>query len=88
MFEEEKEIQEKDDDISDEHINEADSASKLAEESANIPLSGGPPEYPRIFWGESAKPLSGGNYPNSSYIDDNISRTWQGLMSVTGQEKK
>jgi hypothetical protein len=51
-------------------------------ESANISFVGSP-VYPRIFWGESAKPLMG-QYPNSEYVDDNIHRTYQGLLSYFG----
>lgn len=47
--------------------------------ATNIPLSGSP-LYPRIFIGESAKPLQ--SQPNESeYVDDNISRTWLGLLT-------
>ena len=49
------------------------------EDSVNIPLSGSP-LYPRIFVGDSAKPLQG-QFPESEYIDDNISRTWTGLLT-------
>lgn len=49
------------------------------ESSVNIPLSGSP-LYPRIFVGDSAKPLQG-QFPESEYVDDNISRTWTGLLT-------
>ena len=51
-------------------------------ESANIPLQGSP-VYPRIFWGESTKPLNG-QFPESEYVDDNIHRSYQGLLSYFG----
>jgi hypothetical protein len=51
-------------------------------DSANISFVGSP-VYPRIFWGDSAKPLMG-QYPNSEYVDDNIHRTYQGLLSYFG----
>lgn len=47
-----------------------------------LPLNGSP-SYPRIFVGESAKPLHG-QYDTSAYIDDNIHRTYQGLLSYYG----
>lgn len=56
------------------------------DESANISFVGSP-VYPRIFWGDSAKPLMG-QFPESEYVDDNIHRTYQGLLSYLGQEKK
>ncbi len=43
----------------------------------------GSPSYPRTFWGDSAKPLTG-QYPNSEYVDDNIHRSYQGLLSYFG----
>lgn len=51
-------------------------------ESANIPIVSSP-VYPRIFWGDSAKPLAG-QFPNSEYVDDNIHTTYQGLLSYYG----
>ena len=51
--------------------------------SVNIPLSGSP-LYPRVYVGDSAKPLMG-QFHESEYMDDNISRTWLGLLtSFTG----
>lgn len=50
--------------------------------SANISFVGSP-VYPRIFWGDSAKPLMG-QFPESEYVDDNIHRTYQGLLSYFG----
>lgn len=44
----------------------------------------GNPSYPRIFWGESAKPLINGPYPESEYMDDNIHTTYKGLISYLG----
>lgn len=52
------------------------------DESANISFVGSP-VYPRIFWGDSAKPLMG-QFPESEYVDDNIHRTYQGLLSYLG----
>lgn len=52
------------------------------EESANISFVGSP-VYPRVFWGDSAKPLNG-QFPNSEYVDDNIHRTYEGLLSYFG----
>lgn len=52
------------------------------EASVNIPLNGSP-LYPRIFTGDSAKPLMG-QFHESEWVDDNISRTWLGLMSYYG----
>jgi hypothetical protein len=51
----------------------------IDEESSNIPVSGSP-LYPRWTVGDSAKPLSG-QFNESGYIDDNISRTWTGLLT-------
>lgn len=52
------------------------------DESANISFVGSP-VYPRVFWGDSAKPLMG-QFPESEYVDDNIHRTYQGLLSYLG----
>lgn len=71
-----KELDSKADDIEPEEV------VKNNIDSANLPLSDNP-TYPRVFWGESAKPLMN-RYPNSEYIDDNISRTYQGLLSYFG----
>jgi len=49
------------------------------ESSVNIPLSGSP-LYPRVYVGDSAKPLQG-QFNESEYVDDNISRTWTGLLT-------
>jgi len=53
-----------------------------SEISDNIPLNGSP-LYPRIFIGESAKPLMN-TFHDSEYVDDNISRTYLGLLSFYG----
>lgn len=53
------------------------------EDSTNIPLNGSP-LYPRIYTGDSAKPLSTGLFPESEVGDDNITNTWRGLMSFYG----
>ena len=57
--------------------------SESAKDSTNIPLNGSP-LYPRIYTGDSAKPLSTGPFPESEVGDDNISNTWHGLMSFYG----
>ncbi len=61
---------------------EASESEEDAESSANIPL-GGSPLYPRIFLGDSAKPLMG-QFPASEYVDDNINTTWLGILSFFG----
>ena len=43
----------------------------------------GSPVYPHIYVGEMPKPLYS-NYPESEYQDDNIHRTYLGLMSFYG----
>lgn len=43
----------------------------------------GSPVYPRIFWGDSAKPLMG-QFPESEYVDDNIHESYKGLLSYLG----
>ena len=68
--------------LKDEDLEESDDKSTQVEESANIPLVGSP-VYPRIFWGDSAKPLIN-QFPNSEYVDDNIHRTYEGLLSYFG----
>jgi hypothetical protein len=50
--------------------------------SVNTPITSSP-LYPRFFVGHSGLPIQN-LYPNSEYVDDNISRTWQGLMSFYG----
>lgn len=60
-----------------------ESESKSVEDSVNIPLNGSP-LYPRIYTGDSAKPLSTGVFPESEVGDDNITNTWRGLMSFYG----
>lgn len=65
-------------DESEEKVSEKDEE----ESSVNIPISGSP-LYPRIFTGDSAKPLQG-MFPESEYVDDNIHTTWLGLMSYYG----
>lgn len=47
--------------------------------ATNIPINGSP-LYPRTFIGESAKPFNG-QFQESEYIDDNISRTWLGVLT-------
>ena len=47
--------------------------------SVNIPLSGSP-LYPRIYVGDSSKPLMG-QFNQSEYMDDNMTRTWTGLLT-------
>ncbi len=49
------------------------------ETAVNLPLNGSPLS-PRIYVGDSSKPLSG-QFDESEYIDDNISRTWTGLLN-------
>lgn len=49
------------------------------ESSVNIPLSGSP-LYPRIYVGDSATPLRG-QFNQSEYMDDNLTRTWTGLLT-------
>jgi hypothetical protein len=46
--------------------------------SVNIPLSGSP-LYPRIYLGDAAE--GPGQFPESEYVDDNISRTYMGLLT-------
>lgn len=59
---------------------ELDDLEEPSEESnANIPLDGSP-LYPRIYVGDSAKPLQG-QFNQSEYVDDNITRTWTGLLT-------
>lgn len=48
-------------------------------ETFNLPLDGSP-LYPKVYIGESAKPLQG-QFNQSEYIDDNITRTWTGLLN-------
>lgn len=50
---------------------------------SDVPISGSP-LYPRIYTGDSAKPLMNGMFPESEYVDDNIHGTWQGIMSYYG----
>lgn len=73
FFQEEEDEESVEDDQDDEDY-------ELEEESSvNIPLSGSP-LYPRIYVGDSAKPLQG-QFNESEYVDDNISRTWTGLLT-------
>jgi hypothetical protein len=51
------------------------------ESSVNIPLSGSP-LYPRIYLGDAGE--GPGQFPESEYVDDNISRTYMGLLSFYG----
>jgi hypothetical protein len=48
-------------------------------EQYELPLNGSP-AYPRIYIGDSAKPLQG-QFNTSEYVDDNISRTWTGILN-------
>lgn len=48
-------------------------------ESFNLPLSGSA-LYPRIYTGDSAIPLMG-DFHESEYKDDNITRTWNGILT-------
>lgn len=52
------------------------------ESSVNIPINGSP-LYPRIYVGDSARQLQG-EFSESGYIDDNINRTWVGMLSFYG----
>ena len=65
-----------------EEITEEDLQELIDEEtdSVNIPLRGSP-LYPRFFIGESAKPMQGNQFPETEYVDDNINRTWVGLLT-------
>lgn len=75
-----KEIQNKlDDEIIAYEEDEDEEDVENNESSVNIPLSGSP-LYPRIYVGDSAKPLMG-QFNESEYIDDNITRTWTGLLT-------
>lgn len=49
------------------------------ESSVNIPIDGSP-LYPRIYVGDSALPLQG-QFNQSEYVDDNITRTWTGILT-------
>lgn len=51
-------------------------------ESSNIPFNGSP-LYPKLFLGDSSKHTNN-QYPESEYVDDNIHRTYQGLLSFYG----
>lgn len=73
-------------DLEDENLDEFEEDEEL--KNSTIPSATnisfvGSPSYPRTFWGESAKPLTG-QYPNSEYVDDNIHRSYQGLLSYFG----
>lgn len=70
------------DEIDDEEITEDEEESSL-EYATNISLDGSP-LYPRIFVGESAKPLMNGPFPETQIVDDNITNTWRGLLSFYG----
>lgn len=59
-------------------------STKLSDENSMDALIQGNPSYPRIFWGESAKPLTNGMFPETEYIDDNIHTTYHGLISFLG----
>lgn len=49
----------------------------------DFPVSGSP-LYPRIYTGDSARPLSN-QYPNSEYVDDNlVGNAWSGVLSYYG----
>lgn len=79
-----KELQNKNDDelitinFEEDELDENNDNSE-EESTFNIPLNGSP-LYPRIYIGDSAKPLSG-QFSESEYIDDNVSRTWTGLLT-------
>lgn len=45
----------------------------------NLPLTGSS-IYPKVYIGDSSRPLSG-QFNQSEYIDDNVSRTWTGLLN-------
>ncbi len=53
------------------------------EEDVEMPALAGSPLYPHIYVGEMPKPLYS-NYPDTEYQDDNIHRTYLGLMSFYG----
>ncbi len=59
-------------------------STKLSDENSIDVLIQGSPSYPRIFWGESAKPLTNGMFPETEYVDDNIHATYHGLISFLG----
>lgn len=65
-----------------ETLEESEENEEEEDESVNISFVGSP-VYPRVFWGDSAKPLMG-QFPESEYVDDNIHRTYQGLLSYLG----
>jgi hypothetical protein len=50
------------------------------EDTFNIPL-GINPVYPRVFIGDSMKYLQS-PFNQSEYVDDNITRTWQGIITT------
>jgi hypothetical protein len=74
-------------DLSKDFLNELEVNSEDIDDSEKMSATNisfvGSPSYPRIFWGESTKPLTG-QYPNSEYVDDNIHRSYQGLLSYFG----
>lgn len=73
-----------DDDYTDQEESEDEESEDKSEGfSVNIPLNGSP-LYPRIYTGDSAKPLSTGLFPVSEVGDDNINSTWNGIMSFYG----
>ncbi len=61
--------------LEEEEVSEEDSD----EVATNLPLAGSPLS-PRIYLGDSSKPLND-QFNQSEYIDDNISRTWTGLLN-------
>lgn len=61
---------------------EIDDLDGYLDDTTNIAFSGSP-LYPRIFLGESSKPLNP-QFNESSYVDDNIHRSYLGLMSFFG----
>ncbi len=73
-------FRENEDYASDEEDEEEEGTEK--EISDNIPFNGSP-LYPRVFIGESAKPLMS-EFNDSGYVDDNITRTYLGLLSFYG----
>ena len=68
--------EEEDEESSDEEIVYLENGEKS---SVNIPINGSP-IYPKIYVGESARPLEEQYYETES-IDENINRTWVGLLT-------
>jgi hypothetical protein len=75
-----KSTEDDDDTISYREEDENNEVELLEEgDSTNIPLEGSA-LYPRIYVGDSATPLSG-QFNQSEYVDDNITRTWTGILT-------